>query len=88
MEELVNDVTPCQNREECELINELLQRGLTKQETYFNYKRDVEREILSNEERIFELYEEIQDLLQANRNGRSLIDGMLNNIFNNGSKEE
>ena len=81
------EIPLCSSNEGCKLINDLLQKDFTTREGYFLYKRDMEREILYNEERIFQLNDEIQDLLQANRNGRTLIEGMLNDILNHGNKE-
>ena len=77
MENLYNEeeVPSCSPNGGCEIINELLE-SKNSVEAYFVYKRDMEREILYNEEKIFELMNQMRDLIQDNKNFRNLIDEM------------
>ena len=82
MENLFNEeeIPSCSPNGGCEVITELLENS-TPIESYFIYKRDTERDILYNEEKIFELMNKVRDLIQENKNSQILIDEMFHHTI-------
>jgi len=74
------DIPSCSPNGGCEVITGLLE-SKTPMESYFMYKRDKQRQILYNEEKIFELMNEVNDLIQENKNYITSIDEMFNDII-------
>ncbi len=75
-----DDLPTCGSDDACEMINELLNVH-TDSKSYFMYKRDREIDILHNEEKIFDLYNQMNILRKENDTYRALIKAFFDGVI-------